>query len=134
MLMKALLILAGFGQLALAAGSLALPRILRWSDDTAKLRPLTRQVFWTYAAYIWVTNICFGAVSAFAPDWLLDGSPLARVVTAYITAYWGARVLVQFSYYDRSEAPPGTFYRVAEVALVGLFVFLTAVYGYTAVS
>jgi len=134
MLMKALLILAGFGQLALAAGSLALPRILRWSDDTAKLRPLTRQVFWTYAAYIWVTNICFGVVSAFAPDWLLDRSPLARVVTAYITVYWGARVLVQFSYYDRSEAPPGTFYRLAEVALVGLFIFLTAVYGYAAVS
>jgi hypothetical protein len=134
MLMRAFLILAGFGQLALAAGSLALPRILRWSDDTAKLRPLTRQVFWTYAAYIWVTNICFGAVSAFAPDWLLDGSPLARVVTAYITVYWGARVLVQLSYYDRSEAPPGAFYRLAEVALVGLFIFLTAVYGYAAVS
>jgi len=134
MLMKALLILAGFGQLVLAAGSLALPRILRWSDDTAKLRPLTRQVFWTYASYIWVTNICFGVVSAFAPDWLLDRSPLARVVTAYITVYWGARVLVQFSYYDRSEAPPGTFYRLAEVALVGLFIFLTAVYGYAAVS
>jgi hypothetical protein len=134
MLMKALLILAGFGQLVLAAGSLALPRILRWGDDTAKLRPLTRQVFWTYASYIWVTNICFGVVSAFAPDWLLDRSPLARVVTAYITVYWGARVLVQFSYYDRSEAPPGTFYRLAEVALVGLFIFLTAVYGYAAVS
>jgi hypothetical protein len=134
MLMRAFLILAGFGQLALAAGSLALPRILRWSDDTAKLRPLTRQVFWTYAAYIWVTNICFGVVSAFAPDWLLDGSPLARVVTAYITVYWGARVLVQLSYYDRSEAPPGAFYRLAEVALVGLFIFLTAVYGYAAVS
>jgi hypothetical protein len=134
MLMKALLILAGFGQLALAAGSLALPRILRWRDDTAKLRPLTRQVFWTYAAYIWVTNICFGVVSAFAPDWLLDRSPLARVVAAYITVYWGARVLVQFFYYDRSQAPPGTFYRLAEVALLGLFIFLTAVYGYAAVS
>ena len=132
--MKVLLILAGLGQLALALGSLALPRILRWSDDTAKLRPLTRQVFWTYAAYIWVTNICFGVVSAFAPHWLLDRSPLARAVAGYIAAYWGARVLVQFLYFDRSEAPPGAFYKMAEVALVGLFLFLIAVYGYAAVS
>jgi len=132
--MKVLLILAGAGQLGLALGSLALPRILHWRDDTAKLRPLTRQVFWTYAAYIWVTNICFAVVSAFAPHWLLDRSPLARAVAGYITAYWGARVLVQFLYFDRSEAPPGAIYKMAEAALVGLCLFLIAVYGYAAVS
>ncbi|MET0405611.1 MAG: hypothetical protein ABW123_24545 [Cystobacter sp.] len=132
--MKTLLLLAGLGQLALAVGSLAVPRVLRWSEDTARLRPLTRQVFWTYAAYIWVTNICFGVVSTALPDQLLDGSPLSRVVTGFITVYWGARVLVQFFYFDRSEAPPGLFYKLAEVALVGLFIFLTAVYGCAAVS
>ena len=132
--LKLLLILAGIGQLALAVGSLALPRILRWGDDTAKLRPLTRQVFWTYAAYIWVTNICFGVVSTFAPEWLLDRSPLARAVTGFITAYWGSRLAVQFLYFDRSEAPPGAIFKLGEVALVGLFIFLTAVYGYATVS
>ena len=132
--MTLLLILAGLGQLALAVGSLALPRILRWGDDTAKLRPLTRQVFWTYAAYIWVTNICFGVVSTFAPELLLDRSPLARAVTGYIAVYWGSRLLVQFFYFDRSEAPPGAIYKVGEVGLVGLFIYLTAIYGYVAVS
>lgn len=132
--MEALLILAGFGQLALASGSLVLPRVLRWHEDTAKLRPLTRQVFWTYAAYIWVTNVCFGVISTSAPRWLLEGTPLARAVAGYIAAYWAARVLVQFLYFDRSDAPRGAFYSLAEKALVGLFVFLTAVYGYTAVS
>ena len=102
--MRVLLLLAGLGQLILAVGSLILPRILGWRDDAAKLRPLTRQVFWTYAGYIWVTNVCFGVISTFVPDWLLDGSSLARAVTGYITAYWGARVLVQFFYFDRSEA------------------------------
>jgi len=129
---KLLLILAGIGQLVLAAGSLLLPRILRWGDDTRKLRPLTRQVFWTYASYIWVTNVCFGVLSTFAPDLLLDGSVLARVVASYVTAYWGARVLVQFFYFDRSAAPPGAVFKAAEVALVVLFVSLTVVYGYLA--
>jgi hypothetical protein len=132
--MKTILVLAGVGQLGLALGSLAVPRVLRWKEDTVKLRPLTRQVFWTYAAYIWATNVGFGLLSSFAPGLLLDRSPLGRVVCGYITAYWAARLLVQFLYFDRSEAPIGAFFKVAEALLVTLFAFLTAVYGYLAVS
>ncbi|MEK7413579.1 MAG: hypothetical protein AAB263_09735 [Planctomycetota bacterium] len=132
--MKTLILLAGIGQLALAIGSLALPRMLNWHDDTAKLRPLTRQVFWTYAAYIWATNVCFGLLSILAPDCLLDGTPLARAVSGFIAVYWGARVLIQFFYFDRSATPAGIFYKVAEIALVSLFLFLTAVYSYVMVS
>jgi hypothetical protein len=131
--MKTMMILAGLGQLGLALGSLAVPHVLRWSEDTAKLRPLTRQVFWTYAAYIWATNVSFGLLSAFAPAQLLDGSPLARIVCGYITAYWASRLLVQFFYFDRSQAPAGAFFKVAEAVLVALFACLTAVYGYVAV-
>jgi hypothetical protein len=132
--MRTLMVLAGVGQLGLALGSLAVPRILRWSEDTAKLRPLTRQVFWTYAAYIWTTNVAFGLLSTFAPALLLDRSPLARVVCAYITAYWAARLVVQFFYFDRSQAPTGALFTVAEALLVALFAVLTAVYGYVAVA
>jgi hypothetical protein len=126
--------LAGLGQLGLAAGSLALPRILRWREDTEKLRPLTRQVFWTYASYIWVTNVCFGVLSTVAPGLLLDHSPLARAVAGYIALYWGARLLVQLFYFDRSAAPPGALYKLAEVALVGLFLACTVIYGVVALS
>src|SRR5437899_1148525 len=96
---------AGAGQLVLIVASLAIPRVLRWREETAKLRPLTRQVFWTYAIYIWATNLSFGLVSTFAPHWLLDGSGLAGAVTGFITAYWAGRLLIQFTYFDRSDAP-----------------------------
>lgn len=128
-----LLVAAGVGQLILAAASLAIPRVLRWPDDLARLRPLTRQVFWTYAGYIWATNLSFGLVSALAPGWLLDGTPLAGAVCGYIAAYWGARVVIQFVYFDRSDAPKGPLYTLAEAALVALFVGLTCVYGGLAV-
>ena len=58
--MHLLLILAGIGQLALALGSLTIPTVLGWREDTAKLKNLTRQVFWTYAGYTWATNVAFG--------------------------------------------------------------------------
>jgi hypothetical protein len=130
---KALLVAAGVGQLILIAASLAIPRVLRWPEDVAKLRPLTRQVFWTYAGYIWTTNLAFGLLSTFAPGWLLDGTPLARAVCGFIAAYWGARVAIQFTYFDRTDAPRGRLVTIGEVLLVGLFIYLTFVYGGLAV-
>src|SRR5436853_283494 len=77
-----LIIAAGLGQLLLAAGSLAIPRVLKWSEQLRSVRPLTRQVFWTYAGYIWTTNVCFGLMSVTMPGELLAGTPLA--VTACV--------------------------------------------------
>ncbi|HEY1381059.1 MAG TPA: hypothetical protein VGF55_29945 [Gemmataceae bacterium] len=120
--------IAGAGQLALAAGSLAIPRILRWPEDTARLRPLTRQMFWVYAAYILSFHVAFGLLSALAPHWLLDGSPLAGAVAGFIAVYWGARLTLQFTVLDRRDAPAGRLIRAAEAALVSLFVGLTLTY------
>jgi hypothetical protein len=125
--LSTLVFAAGIGQLALIIASLAIPRVLRWREDTAKLRPLTRQVFWTYATYICCINLAFGLVSL-RPDWLLDRSPLAACVTGFIAAYWSGRVLIQFFYYDRSDAPTGLAVRLAELALIGLFLYLSLVY------
>jgi hypothetical protein len=122
------LVLAGVGQLVLAAGSLLIPRVLGWREETVRLTRLTRQVFWTYAVYIWGTNVCMGALSALAPRWLLDGSPLARAVCGYIALYWGGRLCVQFVY-DRAVVTTRAL-RAAEVALTALFLFLTVTYGY----
>ncbi len=128
-----LIVMAGVGQLLLIAASLAIPRVLGWKEETAKLRPLTRQVFWTYAIYIWCTNLSFGLVSL-RPDWLLDRSPLAACVTGFIAAYWTGRVGIQFFYFDRSDAPQGRHVKLAEAVLVTLFVYLTIVYGLALLS
>jgi len=127
--LESLVRLAGLGQLGLAAASTAIPSVLRWREGMAGLRPLLRQVFWVYAAYILGFHLAFGALSALAPGWLLDGSGLATALTGFIAAYWGVRLALQFLYLDRSDVPRGALFRVAEAVLVALFVFLTAVYG-----
>jgi hypothetical protein len=124
-----LIVSAGVGQLGLVVASLAIPRALRWREDLARLRPLTRQVFWVYAAYIWATNLAFGMFSTFSPRRLLDRTPLAGAVCAYIAIYWGARLVIQFTYLDRTDAPKGLLFGIGETILVGLFVLLTLVYG-----
>ncbi len=123
-----LLIVAGAGQIALAFVSPLIPRALGWREQLTRVRPLTRQVFWTYALYILLANLSFGLLSCFGATLLLDGSPLARIVCGFIAAWWIGRVLIQFLYFDRSDAPKGLVYLLAEVALVGLFAFLAVVY------
>ena len=122
------------GQLGLALASLALPRLLGWREQLAPQRPLIRQLFWTYAAYIWATNVCLGLVSIAAPQSLLDGGNLARLLCGYIACYWGARLGIQFFYFDRSDAPSGPFYRLSEAGLILLFSYLTALYGWIALG
>jgi len=127
------ILLAGLAQIAIAGTSLLIPRLLRWREETARLEPLTRQVFWTYATYTFATNLAFGSLSACAPELLLDGSMLAAMVSLFICLYWAGRLAVQFTYYDRSVAATGAIFRIAEVAYVGGFAYLTVVYGAAAV-
>lgn len=127
--LETLVRLAGVGQLILVAVSPAIPRALGWRDEIGRsLRPLTRQVFWTWAAYIWLTHMAFGMLSAFGAALLTDSSPLARLVCGFIATWWSARIVIQFTYFDRSAAPPGRIYKLAEPGLVLLFVSLASVY------
>jgi len=119
---------AGLAQILLCMASLAIPRILHWREDLAQLRALTRHVFWTYAAYILGPNGAFGLVSSLAPQGLLDGTGLARAVAGFIAVYWGARLAVQFFYFDRRSGPQGSPFKLAEAVLVTLFIGLAAVY------
>jgi hypothetical protein len=123
-----LLKLAGLAQVALVAGSFAIPKVLNWGNELAKVQPLIKQMFWTYAAYILVINLSFGLLSLFGANELVNGSALALLVTGFITLYWVSRVLIQFFYFDRSNFPTGKWNKLAEVLLVMLFIFLSIVY------
>src|SRR5579871_4678033 len=120
-----LIIGAGAAQITLSLGSLITPRLLNWRDALSKTRPLIKQMFWTYAAYILIINLCFGLVSVFVTDELLSGSQLAIAVTGFIAVYWTVRVLIQFFYFDRTDFPKGKWYMAGEASLVGLFISLS---------
>ena len=73
-------------------------------------------------------HVAFGLLSLLAPGWLLDGTGLAASVSGFIALYWSARLVLQFTYLDRSDAPQGRWFLAAEAALVSLFVFLSVTY------
>ena len=127
-MMSGLLVFTGLGQLALALASLVLPHLLRWKEETARLQPLTARVFWVYAGYILGTNLCLGGLTAFAPQLLLDRSPLARAVAGYGAVYWGVRLIIQVVWF-RGLAPEGRWYAIADLALMLAFALWSVCYG-----
>ncbi len=126
--LQQLLFIAGLAQIVLVFGSLAIPKVLKWQAELAKVQPLIKQMFWTYAAYILVINLCFGLLSVYCSRQLTDGSELALLVTGFIAVYWISRVAVQFFYFDRTNFPAGIWNKLAEIVLVILFVSLSVTY------
>ncbi|MCA8914211.1 MAG: hypothetical protein KDB90_02275 [Planctomycetes bacterium] len=125
---------AGIGHFMLVAASTRAPKALGWKAELATLRPLTRQIFTTQAAYILVINFLIGLLAVAAPGLLLDASPLATIVVCFIFAYWAVRVILQLTYFDPTDAPQGLKYKVAEWGFLGLFIFFAAAFGWAAVN
>ncbi|MBX3460627.1 MAG: hypothetical protein KF696_11800 [Planctomycetes bacterium] len=126
---------AGVAHFGVVFASLFVPRELGWSHDLAKVKPINRQIFTTYAGYILAINALFGLLALFGATWLLERTPLAACVCGFIAAYWGVRVVLQFAYYDRKSAPHGLKHKLAEAMFVTLFAAFTLIFGYaTAVN
>jgi len=121
---------AGVAHFAVVAASLYVPSALGWREDAAKLKPINRQIFYTYAGYILTINLLFGLVATFGATWLVDRTPLAACVTGFIAAYWGVRVTLQFVYYDRKSTPKGLKFTLGEISFVALFAAFTVSFGY----
>jgi len=120
--------LCGIAHVVLCIVSMIIPKALQWGKELTKLPVLLKQMFWTYAAYILVINFCFGIVSIYGTEELMNHSFLAKSITGFISIYWLARVFIQFFYFDTTDAPQGFWYKVGEVLLIILFALFTLVY------
>lgn len=127
-LVTKLIFWCGLGHVALCLGSLLVPAALEWKKHLQSLPLLLRQIFWTYAGYILVTNFSFGIISILGKEELIDGSFLASSVTLFISVYWMTRIAIQFFYFDKTNAPKGLIYTLGEIVLVGAFVVFASVY------
>jgi hypothetical protein len=129
MTLLALLRIAGLLLLGLSASHAFFPGRLGWKEDLARLTPLNRQIFLVHTFFIVLVVTMMGILSlAFAGE-LLAPSPLARVVLAGLTLFWGARLVVQWFVYDKSLWKGNRLNTVVHVVFTVLWTYLTAVYG-----
>jgi hypothetical protein len=129
-LLNTLVFWAGLSLIALSIGSLAIPKLLNWSEATQSLPQLIRQIFWTYAIYILGMNLFFGIVATASPQSLTDGSFLASALSLYISIYWLGRIFIQIFYFDKSDVPSHWIFTVGEILLFVVFCFVTVVFSW----
>lgn len=118
------LMFAGFGFTLLVIASFWIPGILGWKEKLAGLTPLMRELFWTYAVYVFASHCLFAILTLGFRDWLLSGTPAAAVMSGFMCMWWTVRVYLQFFGFDLSEVKDTRLNRIAKHLLTLLFLYL----------
>lgn len=122
---------AGIGQLALVVSSAAIPFLLDYKKELGEIKkPLLRQMFLVYSGYILTINLCFGLISTFAAEAILEVGFLPSVIAGFIFLYWFARLMIAIFVFDLSFlSRPHEI--VGRVGIELLFLLLPIIYGAT---
>jgi hypothetical protein len=96
----------------------------RYADNLAGSEAMVRQVFYVHCAYI-VAIIAALAVLCLGWPRLLLEDGMGRVLCGFFGLFWGSRVLVQLTYYDREVRRRD---RGWDVFFLGVFAVLSAVF------
>ncbi|MBX3475152.1 MAG: hypothetical protein KF754_12270 [Planctomycetes bacterium] len=122
---------AGLGHFALCAASTHIPKALGLKRQFAGLSPLARQLVVMQAGYTFALVLVIGLLSLAGPGLLLDATPLAACVSGFVFAFWFSRAVLQLTYVDKTDRPPGLRYSVAVWGFPAMFLGFAATFGLT---
>lgn len=80
--------LAALTHLGLLAGGALMPRATGLWSETTRLSAFGRRLFKIYYAFIGLCLVSFGVGSWLFASELASGTPLARAVCVFLTAFW----------------------------------------------
>ena len=130
-MLETLIMAAGVGQLGVLVASAMVPFRLNWKEELRGLPKLHRQMYWVYGGYVVLAIMAFGLISLFHAGELSSGTGLARALCAYISVFWGIRVLLQ-AVFDVNQHLTTWWLKLGYHTLTLLFIAFTLVYGFTA--
>jgi len=121
--------LAGTLQLIIAAANFFAPAKFHYRENLTKVSPIIRQIFTVHSIYIVLVLIGLGLICLLFPDDLCGASALGKFLCGFLAIFWGLRVALQFTYYDRAvkqENPLGTLcFGTAFIYLAVIFTVTT---------
>lgn len=125
------LLLAGVCFVMLTVACFFLPGALGWKEKLSNLSPLMRQMFYTYAGYVFATHVFFGVLTLGYRDWLLSGTEPAAWMVGFMLLWWVARLVIQFFGFDLRELEMTLGMKVAKGALTFMFLCLVTIFSLT---
>ena len=132
--LQTLIMISGIFHLGTLLGSAQVPRELNFREELPKLSPLLRHWVIVAGGYIVLDLVAFGIISLLFSKELASGQPLARGVCAFISIFWGIRLLIQCFVFDAKPYLRTLFLKVGYHALTVVFAWHTLVYGFAALS
>jgi len=132
--LQTLIMISGILHLGTLLGSAQVPRELNFREELPKLSPLLRHWVIVAGGYIVLDLVAFGIISLLFSKELASGQPLARGVCAFISIFWGIRLLIQCFVFDAKPYLRTLFLKVGYHALTVVFAWHTLVYGFAALS
>ncbi|MEN8694613.1 MAG: hypothetical protein ABF334_07385 [Akkermansiaceae bacterium] len=123
-LLMGLFRLAGLMCLGLiVANFLAAPR-LGYARNLEKSEMIVRQIFYVHCGYIVFLIAGLAVLCLGWPEMLLtDG--MGRIVCLFFGVFWGSRVIVQLTYYDRELRKKERFW---DMFFLGVFLALAVIF------
>ena len=123
---------AAIGHLLVLIASFQVPARLGWKQDIPKLTRFNQKIFWVYGFYILLCIVCFAALTWRLHDAFLAGELSARWLAGFIAVFWTVRVLLDISWYDCRDWPPGNALVTGHALVTSLFCTLATVYWFAA--
>ena len=120
--------LAGALQIGLAMLHLFFPTRFRWKEELSRLSLLNRQMFLVHTFFVCVILLMIGALSLFAPQTILQPTPLSRLVLGGFATFWVLRLIFQWFIYDSRLWRGDLFKTVVHGLLTVIWTYLASVY------
>ena len=120
---------AGMILLGLVLANFVAAKRWRYSENLAGSEAMVRQIFYVHCAYI-VAIIAALAVLCLGWPHLLIEDRMGRVLCGFFGLFWGSRVVVQLTYYDKEVRRRD---RGWDVFFLGVFAVLSTVFTLAAV-
>ncbi|MGC6464369.1 MAG: hypothetical protein ACON5N_02185 [Akkermansiaceae bacterium] len=105
------------------ANFVAAPR-LGYARSLAGAETVVRQIFYVHCGYIVFLIAALAALCLGWPELLLEDG-MGKVVSGFFAIFWGSRVIVQLTYYDRELRRKERFW---DVFFLCVFFTLTAIF------
>lgn len=130
---ETLIIIGGLLHFLTMIASAFIPKTLDWKGELGKIIPFLRILFWVYGFFVVMTILAFGIISVVNSEAMASGKSLeARSICAFISIFWGARLIVQLLFFNASEFLTNWFLKTGYHGLTLIFIYQTVVYGYFA--
>ena len=101
-------------------------------EELPKLNRLLRHWVLVAGGYVVLNLVAFGLLCLAFAEELASGSPLACGICAFISVFWGIRLVIQIFLFDAREYLRTRFLKVGYHSLTCVFAWHTLVHGFAA--